>query len=134
MTTLLAELPARVLPPAAVEGAGVVQWVLDDLLADAGASAFDGLSDEQLQAALESWHRVEAGVGAVKLRLLALADRTGTARAAGAASTAAWASSLTHQDSDDAHRQVSLAGHLDGTCATTRTALGGGGSLRATPR
>ena len=104
MTTLLAELPARVLPPAAVEGAGVVQWVLDDLLADAGASAFDGLSDEQLQAALESWHRVEAGVGAVKLRLLALADRTGTARAAGAASTAAWASSLTHQDSDVVHR------------------------------
>ena len=84
----------------------MVQWVLDDLLADAGASAFEGLSDEQLRAALEAWHRVEAGVAAVKLRLLALADRSGTARAAGAASTAAWASSLTHQDS----RRCSPAG------------------------
>ena len=126
MTTSLDELPARVLPPAAVEGAGVVQWVLDDLLADTVASAFEGLSDGQLRAALEAWHRVEAGVGAVKLRLLALADRSGTARATGAASTAAWASALTHQDSDDAHRQVSLASHLDDMCATTRTALGEG--------
>jgi hypothetical protein len=126
MTTLLDELPARVLPPAVVEGAGVVQWVLDDLLGDAGASGFDGLTDEQLREAVESWHRVEAGVGAVKLRLLALAERRGTARAAGAASTAAWASSLTHQDGDDAHRQVTLAGHLDDTCTTTRTALGEG--------
>ena len=126
MTTPLDELPAAVLPPAVVEEAGVVQWVLDDLLAEAGASAFEGLSDEQLRAAMEAWHRVEAGVGAVKLRLLALADRSGTARAAGAASTAAWASSLTHQDADDAHRQVSLASHLDASCATTRTALGEG--------
>ena len=62
------------------------------------------MSDEQLRAALEAWHRAEAGVGAVKLRLLALADRSGTARAAGAATTAAWASSLTHQSADDAHR------------------------------
>jgi len=46
MTTLLDELPARVLPPDAVEGAGVVQWLLDDLLADTGASAFEGLTDE----------------------------------------------------------------------------------------
>jgi hypothetical protein len=126
MTSLLEDLPARVLPPAVVEGVGVVQWVLDDLLAGTGASAFDELTDEQLREALESWHRVEAGVGAVKLRLLALADRNGTARAAGAASTAEWASALTHQDGDDAHRQVALAGHLDGTCAATRTALGEG--------
>ena len=126
MTISLDELPARVLPPAAVEGAGVVRWVLDDLLADAGASAFEGLSDGQLQAALESWNRVEAGVAAVKLRLLAMADRSGTARASGAASTAAWASALTHQDSDDSHRQVSLASHLEDMCATTRTALGEG--------
>ena len=104
----------------------MVRWVLDDLLADAGASAFEGLSDGQLQAALESWNRVEAGVAAVKLRLLAMADRSGTARASGAASTAAWASALTHQDSDDSHRQVSLASHLDDMCATTRTALGEG--------
>jgi len=126
VTISLDELPARVLPPAAVEGAGVVRWVLDDLLADAGASAFEGLSDGQLQAALESWNRVEAGVAAVKLRLLAMADRSGTARASGAASTAAWASALTHQDSDDSHRQVSLASHLEDMCATTRTALGEG--------
>ena len=124
MTSLLDELSARVLPPAAVEGADVVQWVLDDLLADTGASVFDGLTDEQLREALESWHRVEASVGAVKLRLLALADRSGTALAVGVTSTAAWASSPTHQDSEEAHRQVTLAGHLDDTCATTRTALG----------
>ena len=62
----------------------------------------------------------------MKLRLLAMADRSGTARASGAASTAAWASALTHQDSDDSHRQVSLASHLDDMCATTRTALGEG--------
>ena len=130
MTSLLDDVPALVLPPAVVEGAGVAQWVLDDLLADAGATAFEELTDVQLREALESWHRVEAGVGAVKLRLLALADRRGAARAAGAASTAAWASALTHQDGDDAHRQVSLASDLDDACAATRTALGEPVSVR----
>jgi len=43
MTSLRDDVPALVLPPAVVEGAGVVQWVLDDLLADACASAFEGL-------------------------------------------------------------------------------------------
>jgi hypothetical protein len=61
----------------------------------------------------------------LELELLAAAERSHTARRAGAASTGQWAAQLVHADGGEAQRQVGLAIGLAGH-APTRRALGEG--------
>jgi hypothetical protein len=69
--------------------------------------------------------RAESPLAGLKLELLAAAERSHTARRAGAASTGQWAAQLVHADGGEAQRQVGLATGLAGH-APTRRALGEG--------
>jgi hypothetical protein len=122
MTLALEDLPATVLPPAVLEAASAAKWVLDDI----GEADLSGLTGEQLRAAISAWHQVAARVDSLELRLLAAADAAGMARAAGAASTGAWAARLVNEDSADAHRRAKLAGRLERTHRVTGMALSEG--------
>jgi hypothetical protein len=81
-------------------------------------------SDEQARLLLEL-SRAESRLAGLKLELLAAAERSHTARRAGAASTGQWAAQLVHADGGEAQRQVGLATGLAGH-APTRRALGEG--------
>jgi hypothetical protein len=81
-------------------------------------------SDEQARLLLEL-SRAESPLAGLKLELLAAAERSHTARRAGAASTGQWAAQLVHADGGEAQRQVGLATGLAGH-APTRRALGEG--------
>jgi hypothetical protein len=78
-------------------------------------------SDEQARLLLEL-SRAESRLAGLKLELLAAAEKSRTARRAGAASTGQWAAKLVRADGGEAQRQVGLATSLDGH-APTREAL-----------
>ena len=69
--------------------------------------------------------RAESSLAAVRLRVLAAADRGRTAQRAGAASTGQWAATLTQTDAAVTHREVGLARSLERLPAT-RAALSDG--------
>lgn len=81
-------------------------------------------SDEQARLLLEL-SRAESRLAGLKLGLLAAAERSRTARRAGAASTGQWAAKLVRADGGEAERQVGLATGL-ARHAPTRQALGEG--------
>lgn len=74
---------------------------------------------------LRSLTRAEARITALRLRLLAEADRSRTATRTGAATTGQWAASLANTDQARAHSDVGLAQGLEGRRAT-REALAEG--------
>ena len=113
MTSLL-------VPPLADPSAGL-HACLDDL-ARVDFSGLDGAGQAEL---LRSLTRAEARLAAVKLRVIAGADRTGTAAASGAADTGQWAARVANVDPVVAHRQVGLAQGLEVRTAT-RQALSSG--------
>jgi hypothetical protein len=76
-------------------------------------------SDEQARLWREL-SRAECRLAGLKLELLAAAEKSDTARRAGAASTGQWAAKLVHVDGGDAQRQVGLATGLDGHAPTRR--------------
>ena len=77
----------------AVAGALEVHALLDDLLA---GDALDGvLSDAALATAVTEWDRAAARIEAVKLKLVAAADKAHVAEASGLAGTDAWLSRRT---------------------------------------
>ena len=108
--------------PAALAGAGEVHAVLDGL----ARADLLGLSCAGQATALAEWRRAESRIAELRLRLLAVAEATGTARLAGAASTGAWAAGVTRDDSADTARQTRLAERLDRSHGATRTALSHG--------
>ncbi len=67
---------------------------------------------------LRALTRAEARLAALKLQLLAAAERSKTALRCGAASTGQWAASLANTDQAVAHRQVGLAQILERRTAT----------------
>jgi hypothetical protein len=83
------------------------------------------LSAEEQARLLLELSRVESRVAGLKLDLLAAAEKSQTARRAGAASTGQWAAKIVHADGGETQRQVGLATGLDGH-APTRQALSEG--------
>ncbi len=83
------------------------------------------LSDEEQGALVRELSRAEARVSGLKLKVLAAAEKSATARRAGAGSTGQWAARLSRADGAEAHRQVALAGRLARRTATQQAlALG----------
>ncbi len=74
---------------------------------------------------LASLVRAEAKVAAIKLGLLASADRSGTAAESGLASTDQWAARATNSDPVVVHRQVQLSQQLAERTATQRALAAG---------
>lgn len=74
---------------------------------------------------LQALTRAEARIAALRLRVLAEADRSRTAAHVGAATTGQWAASLANTDQARAHNEVGLAQGLDRRSAT-REALAEG--------
>jgi hypothetical protein len=74
---------------------------------------------------LRSYGRAEARLAALKLDLLAAADRAHVARSTGAASTGQWAANIANVDQIDSSRQVALAIGLERR-SETRSALAEG--------
>jgi hypothetical protein len=87
---------------------------------DAGA-----LSAEEQAALLQGLARAESRVAALKLRILAAAEKAQTARRVGAASTGQWAAKIVHADGGETQREVGLATGLD-RHVPTRQALSEG--------
>lgn len=85
----------------------------------------DRLDGEGLGELLRSLTRAEARIAALRLQVLAEAERTKAAESVGAASTGAWAARLANADQATAQRQVGLAHDLDRRPAA-RTALADG--------
>ena len=77
-----------------------------------------GLSGAEQADLLRLLGRAESKVCAIKMKLLAAAEKAGTARACGAAGTGQWAASVTNGDQAAAHRQVGLAAGLIERTAT----------------
>jgi hypothetical protein len=69
---------------------------------------------------LQSLTRAEARIAALRLRVLATAERSQTAALSGAASTGQWAAKVANTDQVTAQRQVGLANGLDRRRATQR--------------
>jgi hypothetical protein len=74
-----------------------------------GSVDADQLGPDEQAALLHSLARAEARLAALKLQVLAAADRSRTALRSGAASTGQWAARLVNADQAAAHRQVGLA-------------------------
>jgi hypothetical protein len=91
-------------------------------LADLDVTALSAERQAELLCALT---RAQAALTAVRLRLLAAADRGRTAQRSGASSTAHWAAGLTRDDAGVAHREIGLARSLE-ELPVTRSALGEG--------
>jgi hypothetical protein len=85
----------------------------------------DGLDDRARGLLLQEVTSAESMLAALRLRILASAERSATAARAGAASTGQWAARLANADQADAQRQVALAVGLEAHPAT-RDALGEG--------
>ena len=92
-----------------LSGAAEIEQVLDRILA--GASIPFGAGD--CAAAVQALERIGRRVDAVKLKLLAAADKTGTAADAGFTGTDAWAAKNTTVPRATAARQVALATELE---------------------
>lgn len=80
------------------------------------------LNAEQQERLLLELSRAESRLAGLKLELLAAAEKSHTARRAGAANTGQWAAKLVRADGGEAQRQVGLATGLDAH-AHTRQAL-----------
>lgn len=84
-----------------------------------------GLPDCDLAQLVQQLSRAEARVKALRLRVVAAADRARTGVRAGAASTAAWAAGLVNADHRTSQRDVALATGL-AELSQTGAALGAG--------
>ncbi len=93
-----------------------------DALGEVELSALSGSDQADL---LRLLARAESKMCAIKMKLLAAAEKAGTARACGAAGTGQWAASVTNGDQATAHRQVGLAAGLTER-TTTAQALADG--------
>ncbi|MDX6360278.1 MAG: hypothetical protein QOH37_3332 [Nocardioidaceae bacterium] len=78
------------------------------------------LSGDEQARLLRELSRAECRLAGLKLELLAAAEKTHTARRAGAASTGQWVAKLVRADGGEAQRQVGLATGLDGHAPTRR--------------
>jgi hypothetical protein len=76
------------------------------------------LTDEEQAELVRELAGAEARVAALKLKVLAAAEKSQTARRAGAATTGQWAAKLSCDDGAEAQRQVALAGRLERRTAT----------------
>ncbi|QZY30648.1 HNH endonuclease signature motif containing protein [Nocardioides coralli] len=85
-----------------------------------------GLPADQLAATVTEWERALHRMEAIKLRLVAAAERSTVAEDAGCASTGAWLSRQTRTGTAAAAREVRLARDLDAQLPATRAALGAG--------
>ncbi len=101
--------------------AGVVELdtTLDRMLAGAGSPLASG----EHAAAVRSLERVARRLEAVRLRVLAAADKAGTAQDAGFSGTEAWTARQTNTTRATAAREVHLATELHTGHDTTATAL-----------
>lgn len=80
------------------------------------------LGDTDLAALITDLSRAESRVKALRLKVVAAADRSRTGQRSGATSTASWAAGLTHADPRASQRDVVLATQL-GQLPTTSDAL-----------
>jgi hypothetical protein len=85
----------------------------------------EGLDGAAQAALLRSLTRAEARIAALRLRVIAAADRARTAASSGAANTGQWAAKVANTDPAVAQRQVGLAQGL-GRRAATQHALSNG--------
>jgi hypothetical protein len=108
----------------AVAAAFEVHGVLDGLLA--GGAPGEPLSESEYATAVTEWDRAIARIEAVKLKLVAAADKARVAEASGLSGTDAWLSQRTRSGRAKAGRDLRLAGALDGAHAATAAALGAG--------
>src|SRR4051812_46705047 len=74
---------------------------------------------------LRALSQAGSALAAVRLRVLAAADRARIAQRSGSSSTGHWAAAVTRADAAVSHREVGLARSLE-TLPATRSALGGG--------
>ena len=88
-----------------------------DSLVEMDLSALSAQAQADL---LRELDRATSKISAVRLRLLAVAVKRGTARASGAADTGQWAATVTNSDQAAAQRQVGLAAALSERSATAR--------------
>src|SRR5690349_9511017 len=86
-----------------------------DALAGVAASALTGAEQADLLRVLA---RIESQVCAIKMTVLAAAEKKNTAAASGAASTGQWAAKVGNADQRSAHRDAGLAVGLDERPAT----------------
>ncbi|MFL6060329.1 MAG: DUF222 domain-containing protein [Marmoricola sp.] len=84
-----------------------------------------GLDQTQQADLLQACTRAEAGLTALRMRVIAAADRTRTPAASGAASAADWAAKISNSDPAHAHRQVGLAHGLERRTRTQRALSSG---------
>ena len=122
MTIALEDVPAVTLPSAVLEGASVAEWILDDL----GLLDLGDLTSEQIGDAVTSWHRVASRIDALKLRLLAAAEKAEVAAELGMSGTGAWFARQTRTSPSEAARDVALADALVGEPGETGAALARG--------
>lgn len=93
---------------------------------DAAASvAIDAMSASSLAQALRETERAITRLTSLKMRILSEAERAGTAKRSGAASTSEWAAKHTRSDGVAAARQVRLATDLGDAVATTNALADG---------
>lgn len=86
---------------------------VDAWLDELGARDTKNLSADEQAELVRELQRVERRVAAARLQVLAAAERARTAHRAGAASTAAWAATLTQADPQTSHRDVRLATEVE---------------------
>ncbi len=94
-------------------------------VARVGEMEVAGLEPDEQARLLRALARAEATLAAVRLRVLAAADRARTAQRSGASSTGHWAASLIQADAAVTHREVGLARSLE-ELPVTSSALGDG--------
>ncbi len=87
---------------------------------------------EDYATAVTALERVSRRLDAVRLKLVAAADRAGTAKDAGFTNTGAWVAKATTMSRSDAARQVALAGELESGHEATAAALDAGLDLTRT--
>ena len=87
------------------------------------------MTDAEQTELIGELERVERRVASVRLKILAAAEQARTARRAGAASTSAWAATLTNSDPQAVFRQVRLATDVENSPAVARSLAQGDISL-----
>ena len=99
-----------------------IEAVLDRMLTGTGAA----LGGESYRAAVTAVDRVGRRLDALKLKLVAAADKAGAAKDAGFTGADAWLAKTTTVSRADAARQVALAAELDSGHDATAEALDAG--------
>jgi hypothetical protein len=95
--------------------------VVDAWLDELADRELGSLSDSDQASLIRELQRIERRVTSARLRLLAEAERSSTARRQGAASTTAWAAGLTQADPQATFREVRLATEVEGSPAVERS-------------